>query len=49
MKVELGLSQYATKDLASLKTKVDSLNVEKLKTVSDDLSKLNNIVFIDVL
>ena len=58
VKVELGLSNYATKadlkaaagidtstlrsktDLAGVKTKLDNLNVDKLKTVAADLSKL---------
>ena len=31
-------------DLASLKTKVDNLDVYKLKTVPADLSKLSNVV-----
>ena len=31
-------------DLASLKTKVDNLDVDKLKTVPADLSKLRNVV-----
>ena len=31
-------------DLASLKTKVDNLNVDKLKTIPADLSKLRNVV-----
>ena len=62
IKVELDLSNYATKDevknithvdvssyatktnLAALKTEVDKIDVDKLKTVPDDLAKLSNIV-----
>ena len=35
---------YLNSDLVSLKTAVDKIDVEKLKTVSVDLSKLSNIV-----
>ena len=35
---------YLNSDLVSLKTAVDKIDVEKLKTVSADLSKLSNIV-----
>ena len=62
IKVELDLSNYATKDhvknithvdfssyatktnLAALKTEVDKIDVDKLKTVPDDLAKLSNVV-----
>ena len=62
IKVELDLSNYATKDdvknithvdvssyatktnLAALKTEVDKIDVDKLKTVPDDLTKLSNVV-----
>ena len=62
IKVELDLSNYATKDdvknkthvdvcsyatktnLAALKTEVDKTDIVKLKTVSDDLAKLSNVV-----
>ena len=62
VKVELDLSNYATKDdvknithvdvssyatktnLAALKTEVDKIDVDKLKTVPDDLAKLSNFV-----
>ena len=62
IKVELDLSNYATKDdvknithvdvssyatktnLSALKTEVDKTDVDKLKTVPDDLAKLNNVV-----
>ena len=36
-------------DLASLKTKRDNLNIDKLKTAGDDLSKLGNVVDTDVV
>lgn len=35
--------------LASLKTKVNDLDLDKLTTVSSDFSKLNNIVGNDVV
>ena len=62
IKVELDLSNYATKDdvknithvdvssyatktnLAVLKTEVDKIDVDRLKTVSDDLAKLSTVV-----
>ena len=62
IKIELDLSNYATKDdvknithvdvssyatktnLAALKTEVDKIDVDKLKTVHDDLAKLSNVV-----
>ena len=62
IKVELGLSNYATKkdikdithidasgfvsktNLAALKTEVDKIDTDKLKTVPDDLAKLTNVV-----
>ena len=62
IKVELDLSNYATRDdvknithvdvssyatktnLAALKTKVDKIDTDKLKTVPDDLAKLSNVV-----
>ena len=67
IKVELDLSNYATKDdfknithvdvssyasktnLAALKTEVDKIDTDKLKTVPDDLSKLSNVVKTDVV
>ena len=67
IKVELDLSNYATKDdvknithvdvssygaktnLASLKTEVDKIDTDKLKTVPADLTKLNNDVKNDVV
>ena len=62
IKVELGLSSYATKqdlqnishvdissfvtktNLASLKTEVDKIDVDKYKTIPVDLAKLSNVV-----
>ena len=39
------VSSYATKtNLSALKTKVDKIDVDKLKTVPDDLAKLSNVV-----
>ena len=67
IKVELDLSNYATKDdvknityvdvssyasktnLAALKTEVDKIETDKLKTVTDDLAKLSNVVKNDVV
>ena len=43
-------SQLASKsNLASLKAKVDKIDVDKLKAVPDDLSKLRSVVNNDVL
>ena len=43
-------SSYATKtNLAALKSEVDKLDVDKLKTVPNDLSKLSNVVKNDVV
>ena len=62
IKVELDLSNYATKDdvknithvdvssyatktnLAALKTEVDKIDIDILKTVPGDLAKLSNVV-----
>ena len=67
IKVELDLSNYATKDdvknithvdassyatktnLVSLKTEVDKIDTDKLKTVPADLAKLSNVVKKDVV
>ena len=67
IKVELGLSNYATKkdikdithvdtssyalktNLAALKTEVDNIDIDKLKTVPNDLAKLSNVVKNDVV
>ena len=39
------VSSYATKtNLAALKTEVDKIDTDKLKTVPDDLAKLTNVV-----
>ena len=39
------MSSYATKtSLAALKTEVDKIDIDKLKTVPDDLAKLSNVV-----
>ena len=67
IKVELDLSNYATKDdvknithvdvssyasktnSAALKTEVDKIDTDKLKTVPNDLAKLSNVVKNDVV
>ena len=67
IKVELDLTNYATKDdvtnithvdvssfasktnLAALKTEVDKIDADKLKTVPVDLAKLSNVVNNDVV
>ena len=39
------VNSYASKtNLAALKTKVDKIDADKLKTVPDDLAKLTNVV-----
>ena len=39
------VSSYATKtNLAALKTEVDKIDIDELKTVPDDLAKLSNVV-----
>ena len=39
------VSSFATKtNLAALKTEVDKIDTDKLKTVPDDLAKLSNVV-----
>ena len=44
------LSSYASKtNLASLKTEVDKIDAEKLKTVPVDLAKLSNVVKNDIV
>ena len=44
------VSSYATKtNLASLKTEVDKIDIDKLKTVPADLAKLSNVVKNDVV
>ena len=43
-------SGFASKtNLAALKTEVDKIDIDKLKTVSDDLGKLSNVVKNDVV
>ena len=67
IKLELDISNYATKDdvknnthvdvgsyasktnLAALKTEVDKIDTDKLKTVPTDLAKLSNVVKNDVV
>ena len=67
VKVELDLSNYATKkdikflthvdtssyalktNLTALKTEIDKIDTDKLKTVPDDLAKLSNVVKNDVV
>ena len=44
------VSSYASKtNLAALKTKVDKIDTDKLKTAPDDLAKLSNVVKNDVV
>ena len=44
------VSSYASKtNLAALKTEVDKINTDKLKTVPADLAKLTNAVDSDVV
>ena len=44
------VSSYASKaNLAALKTEVDKIDIDKLKTVPKDLAKLNNVVKNDVV
>ena len=44
------VSSYASKtNLAALKTKVDKIDTDKLKTVPNDLAKLSNVVKNDVV
>ena len=44
------ISSYTTKtNLAVLKSKVDEIDTDKLKTVPTDLSKLSNVVKNDVV
>ena len=44
------VSSFASKtNLAALKTKVDKIDTDKLKTVPDDLAKLSNVVKNDVV
>ena len=44
------VGSFASKtNLSALKTKVDNIDVDKLKTVPDDLAKLNNVVKSEVV
>ena len=44
------VSSFASKtNLSALKTEVDKIDVNKLKTVPEDLAKLNNVVKNEVL
>ena len=44
------VSSYASKtNLAALKTEVDKIDIDKLKTVPNDLAKLSNVVKNDVI
>ena len=44
------VSSYASKtNLAALKTEIDKIDTDKLKTVPDDLAKLSNVVKNDVV
>ena len=44
------MSSYASKsNLAALKTEVDKMDTDKLKTLPDDLAKLSNVVKNDVV
>ena len=44
------MSSYASKtNLTALKTEVDKIDTDKLKTVPDDLAKLSNVVKNDVV
>ena len=46
----VGVSSFASKtNLAGLKTEVDQIDVDKLKTVPADLAKLSNVVKKDVV
>ena len=44
------VSSFASKtNLAALKTKVDKIDVDKLKTTPNDLAKLSNVVENDIV
>ena len=48
--IHVDVSSYATKtNLAALKTEVDKIDVDKLKTTPTDLAKLSNVVKNDVV
>ena len=42
--VKVDLSNYANSNLASTKAEVDKLDIDKLKSVLNDLAKLSNVV-----
>ena len=47
---QVDVSSYATKtNLAALKSEVDKIDTDKLKTVPTDLSRLSNVVKSDVV
>ena len=47
---QIDASGFASKtNLAALKTEVDNIDTDKLKTVPDDLAKLSNVVKNDVV
>ena len=47
---QVDVSSYASKtNLAALKTEVDKIDVDKLKTTPTDLAKLSNVVKNDVV
>ena len=48
--IGIGISTLALKtDLAGLQTKVDNLDVDKLKTLSAALNKLSNVIDIEIV
>ena len=49
-KTHVDVSSFASKtNLAALKTEVDKIDVDKLKTVPADLAKLSNVVNNDIV
>ena len=50
VKKSVDTSQFAKRvDLSSLKSEIDKLDIDKLKPVPTDLSKLSNVVDNDVI
>ena len=50
LKIYVDVSSYVTKtNLAALKTEVDKIDTDKLKTIPADLAKLNNVFNNDVV
>ena len=48
--IHVDVSSFASKtNLASLKTEVDRLDIDKLKPIPNDLAKLSNVVKNDVV